>query len=193
MVKLYILTLTPAAIDNTSTALFPLTATEAPAPVMVTLVLIVSVLARVIAPETPKFMVSPDAAPAIAALSEPAPLSFRLVTVIVLAEAGAATKAASNVKPAQTPESFLYRFQPSQRASRKAKIIEAHLLIILDTNPVNIGFMLLYFESQTQPRNFIDAMRVICAAKLESKNSHPQRLLADACIHVQWTARRKRF
>jgi len=76
--------------------LFPLIATfGAPAPVIVRLVLIVSVLARVMVPVTLKLIVSPDDALAIAFRSEPAPLSARLVTVYVVAEAGMTLRAAS--------------------------------------------------------------------------------------------------
>jgi hypothetical protein len=80
----------PAPIANTMLALLPLTVRlDAPGPVIVRFWLIVSVpVVNVIVPVTLKLIVSPGAAEAIAARSEPAPASLVLMTVVVLADAG---------------------------------------------------------------------------------------------------------
>src|SRR6266853_4328744 len=67
---------------------------DAPGPLIVKFVLIVSVLLSVIVAGKVrlKLIVSPDAALAIASRSEPGPLSFGFVTVAVLPNTGSALK-----------------------------------------------------------------------------------------------------
>jgi hypothetical protein len=100
MVTPEIVAATPELMEKTSTVLLPLIARlDAPGPLIVTFVPIVSVLASVTVPVIPKLMVSPGLAVAIAFLREPGPLSLLVVTVMVLPKAGAAAKAVSNTNP----------------------------------------------------------------------------------------------
>src|SRR5438876_3612763 len=103
MVTPEITTVSPGAgIWKTRTDLFPLIARlDGPGPLIVRLVVMSSVLLSVIVPVTPKLIVSPELAAAIAARREPSPLSFVFVTVIVLAKPGDALKSTSTISATQ--------------------------------------------------------------------------------------------
>lgn len=88
-----IVAVTPDPTTNIRFALLPLIVRlDAPGPVIVRFVLMPRVLSSVIVPVTPKIIVSPEEALTIALRSDPGPLSFVLVTVIVAPNAGETTR-----------------------------------------------------------------------------------------------------
>src|SRR5579862_8265664 len=135
MVRPEIPTTEGAPISNTLDKLFPLTERlDAPGPLMVRVLLIKSSpVVSVIVPVTLKLMVSPGEVFAIAARRDPAPLSARLVTVIVAPKAGTALKTATIARPAHVVlKDLVKRLLDTSARKRAARSLMVRWSVVID-------------------------------------------------------------